>query len=328
MKNLCRALCAFALTAGVMAGACAQADFPSGSKTIRILVGFSAGGATDSVARLYGQKMSEILKTPVIIENKPGANQIFAIRALTSAPADGYTLYLGTGSSLAQGPGLRNDLPYDPLHFSLVGLAASTPGVMVVNAELPVRSVSELLAYTAAHPDRVNYGSAGMGTASHLQTELLMRVTGAKWTHIPFKSDGDVVREVAEGRIQVSLSTIQQAMPLIQAGKLKPLALISSRPLKYLPGVPTLAETGVKGLAGLEPYTFFGLVGPAGMPAAIVARLNAAMNQVPAMPDVAARMSESLYAEPATTTPASFRTFLVKEIAKWKPLAGAVKLSE
>ena len=326
MKNWLRALGAFTFSFAIAAGAFAQ-SYPN--KPIRLIIGFSAGGATDSIGRLYAQKLSELLQQPVIVDNRPGANQIAAIRLLQSSPADGYNLYLGTGSSLAQGPGMRRDLPYDPLKdFTLIGMVATTPGAIVVHPGLPVSNIRELIAYSKTHPDAINYGSAGMGTANHLHTEYLMSAVGTRWTHIPFKSDADVVREVSENRIQLSISTTQTTIPLIKAGRLKVLAVTTNKPLKYLPGVPTLQETGVKGMDGLEPYTFYGLVGPMGMPADVVSRLNGALNQISSMPDVALRMSETFFSEVAMGSPASFRDFMDKEVAKWREVSKTVKLPE
>lgn len=326
MKSFIRALSACVFLSLVATTAPAQ-NYPN--KPIRLVIGFSAGGATDSIGRLYGQKLSELLKQPVVVDNRPGANQIAAIRLLQSSPADGYTLYLGTGSSLAQGPGMRRDLPYDPLKdFSLVGLVATTPGAIVVHPGLPVNSIRELVTFSKANPDAINYGSAGVGTANHLQTEYLMSAIGTRWTHIPFKSDADVVREVSENRIQLSVSTTQTTIPLIKAGRLKVLAVTTSKPLKHLPGVPTLQETGVKGMEGLEPYTFYGVVGPVGMPADVVARLNEALNQISSMPDVTQRMTDTFFSEVATGSPAAFRAFMEKEVAKWREVSKTVKLPE
>jgi tripartite-type tricarboxylate transporter receptor subunit TctC len=299
------------------------------SRPIRIIVGFSAGGATDSVARVYAERMGRILGTPVIVENKPGAAQLAAVKTLLAAPADGHTLYLGTGSSLAQGPGMRTDLPYDPLKdFALIGLVATTPGVIIVSPELPVKSVQDLLDYGKAHPDTISYGSAGFGTASHLQTEYLMSLTGAKWTHVSYKSDSEVVREVSAGRIQISISTTQQSMPLISAGRLKALAVTTAEPLAYLPGVATLPQTGIKGIEGINPYTFYGLVAPVGTPPAIITRLNAAINEISAMPDIATRMRDVLFAEPRSSSPESFRAFMENDIAKWRSVGSNVKLPQ
>lgn len=298
-------------------------------RPIRLIVGFSAGGATDAVARVYAEKMGTILNTPVIVENKPGAAQILAVKTLMAAPPDGHTLYLGTGSSLAQGPGMRTDLPYDPLKdFSLIGLVATTPGVIIVDPNLPINSVKELLEYSKSHPGKLSYGSAGVGTASHLETEYLMSLTGDSWTHVPYKSDGEVVREIAAGRIQLSISTTQQAMPLIGSGQLKALAVTTAERLPYLPNVPALPQTGIKGIEGIDPYTFYGLVGPKGMPAPLVARINAAINEISAMPDVATRMRNILFADPRTSTPESFRAFMEKDISKWHVVGSKVKLTE
>lgn len=304
-------------------GALAQA-WPA--RPIKIVVGFTAGGATDAVARIYAHNMSEILGTPVIVENRPGAGQLAAINMLRNAPSDGYTLMLASGSALAQGPGMRKDLPYDPLKdFTLVGMVATAPGVIVVSPALPVRTVQEFVAYVKARPGEVNYASGGYGSASHLQIEYLMSVTGIKMAHIPFKSDAEVVRELSVDRVQMSIATLQQSMPLISAGKLRGLAVTSMKPVAGV-NLPTLADAQVSGMDGLEPYTFFGLVGPAGIPVGAVERLSEAINQISAKPDIVARLHETLYTQPAIGTPASFRLLLQKEIAKWAAVGRNVKL--
>lgn len=314
----------FAALFGVSAiGADAQ-TWPT--RPIKVIVGFTAGGATDAVARIYAQKMSGILGATIIVENRPGAGQIAAITALRNSPPDGYTLLLASGSALAQGPGMRKDLPYDPLKdFSLIGMVATAPGVVVVSPELPVRTMREFVDYVQARPGEVNYASGGYGSASHLQIEYLMSVTGTKMAHIPFKSDAEVLRELSVNRVQMSIATLQQSVPLIAAGKLRGLAVTSMKPVAGL-GLPTLADAHVQGMEGLEPYTFFGLVGPAGMPGGAVARLSDAISQVSTTPEIAARMNETLYTQPATGTPASFRTFLEREIAKWAVVGRSVKL--
>jgi tripartite-type tricarboxylate transporter receptor subunit TctC len=315
------------ITAMLVLPAVAQ-QFPA--KPIKIFVAFGPGGTTDSVARLYGQKMSELLHTPVIVENRPGGNQLNAIRALQSSSPDGYTLYAATGSSLVQNPALRKDLPYDPLKdFSLIGLAVTNPGVIFVNPELPVNSIKELLAYSTAHPGKLNYGSAGFGTAGHLGIEALMSITGMKMSHIPYKADSDVIREVMVGTVQVGMMPTLNAEPFIKTGKIRPLAVTTINRLPYLPDVPSLTETGIDQLTELEePHTFIAFVGPAGMPLAIVAQLNDAINKVSAMPDVTKRVREGLFAEPATSTPASFREFIEGKLATWRVLAKTLKLPD
>ena len=302
-------------------------QFPA--KPIKIIVGFGPGGTADSVARLYGQKISELLGTPVIVDNKPGGNQVMAIRTLMSSPPDGYTLFAATGSALVQNPALRANLPYDPLKdFSLIGLAVTNPGVVIVSPDLPVKSMSELVAYAAANPGKLNYGSAGIGTAGHLAVEALMNATGTKLNHIPYKSDTDVIREIMGGNVQLAIFTTLNTVSFINSGKIRALAVTSPRRLPYLPNVPSIAETDVKGLSSLDPNTFISFVGPAGMPAPVVARLNEAVNKASSSPDIAARVRNSFYAEPATTTPATFRDFVEAELAKWRTVGKTVKLPD
>jgi tripartite-type tricarboxylate transporter receptor subunit TctC len=315
-----------AIVATLIAPVAAQ-QFPS--RPIRIIVAFGVGGTTDSVARLYGQKMSELLKTPIIIENKPGANQLAAIRALQSSSPDGYTLYAATGGSLVQNPALRRDLPYDPLKdFTLIGLAVTNPGVIYVCPDLPVYSVDELVAYSAAHPDELNFGSAGVGSASHLGMEALMNITRMKLNHIPFKSAAEVMRGVIAGNVHVGMMPTLDTVALAKAGKIRPIAVTTSQRLPYLPNVPSLMESNIKGLGALEPHTFISFVGPAGMSPDIVTKLNDTINAVSAAPDVAVQVRDRLYSEPVQTTPAGFRAFLDREIAKWRELGKTVSLPD
>jgi tripartite-type tricarboxylate transporter receptor subunit TctC len=297
------------------------------SKPIKIILGFGPGGTTDSIARLYGQKMSELLKTPVIVDNKPGGNQMNAINSVRMAPPDGYTLYAATGSALVQNPAVRKDLPYDPLKdFSLIGVMATNPAVIFINTEVPVKTVAELIAYNKANPGKLNYGSAGVGTAGHLAGEAFMHVTGMKMTHVPYKSDVDVIRETIAGNVHFGISTTVNTVSFVKSGKIRALAVTTAKRLPYLPDVPSLPETGVQGISELEPHTFISLVGPAGLPPAIVTKLNETLNKISADPDIASKVRDTLYSEPATMTPASFRDFIEKELAKWRVVGKTVKL--
>ena len=316
-------LCVVAMLTG---SALAQ-DYPS--QPIKILVGFGSGGATDAISRLYARYMSDILRTPVIVDNKPGANQLVAINALKNSRPNGYTLYVATGSSLAQNPALRSDLGYDPLKdFTLIGMEATIAGVVFVNNDLPVHSIGELVAYAAAHPNTLNYGSAGQGTAGHLANEALSSATGMKITHIPYKSDADVIREVMAGTVQVGIETTLSSIPAIRAGKIRAIAVTSATRLPFLPDVPSVAESGYKSLANLGPHSFYALVGPAGLPAPIVARLNDTLNQISAMPEVVTKMRATFYAEPEQSTPASFRAFVESEQSKWRTIGKTVKITD
>lgn len=308
-------------------GVLAQAPFPS--QPIRILVAFAAGGIGDLIARAFAQPMSEILHTPVLVENRPGANQMVAIRMLLNAPPDGYTLFLAGGSTMVQNPGVRKDPGYDPLKdFTLIGMMDTVPGVIIVDAGVPTRSVAELVAHARERPGKLNYASAGAGSAAHLAGEVFLDATGLKMTHVPYKADAEVLREMMAGNVQVAITPVANAIPHIQSGKLRALAVTTPARLGQLPEVPTLAETGIQALAGLEPHTFHCLVGPAGMPAAVTARLNETINRIASNPEFAQRLRTRFVVEPVTSTPQAFRSFVEKELAKWKHIGTIVKITD
>jgi tripartite-type tricarboxylate transporter receptor subunit TctC len=294
-----------------------------------MLVGFAAGGATDTIARLYGQKLSEILGVPVVVDNKPGASQLVAIRTLQSAAPDGYTLALVGGSALTQGPAVRKDLGYDPLKdFALISFIGTALGVVTVSPNLPVKTMSDLVSYAKARPDTLTYASAGAGSAGHLEGAYIMKATGTKITHVPYKSDGEAMRAVAAGDVQVGVTTAQLAAPLISSGKARAILLTTTKQFSYMPNVPNLHDAKVPGLDGLDPYTFFGVVGPVGMTPATVDRLNETFNKVSAMTDVAERMRSSLFTEPGSGTPAAFRSFVEREYAKWREVGNTVAINQ
>lgn len=299
------------------------------TKPIRLIIGFGVGGATDVIARYYAQKLSDVMKTNVIVDNKPSAGQIIGIKTTLAAAPDGYTLFLGTGSAFSQGPGVRRDLPYDPLKdFTLVSMVSTAPGVMVIAPGLPVRSVRDFIGYARDNPAKLNYGSSGHGAASHLQTEYFISLTGIRMTHIPYKSAADIMREIIAGAIHVGLAPVEGAMASIAGGRVRALAVTGSRRQKSLPEVPSMAEAGVKGLEGIDPYTYYGLAGPIGLPAVIVDRVSHSVDTVSKMPDVATQLRERLYNEPAQNSPGSFRRFVETDLAKWKELGKVVKLAE
>jgi tripartite-type tricarboxylate transporter receptor subunit TctC len=263
----------------------------------------------------------------VIVENKPGGNQTIAIQTLLSRPADGYTLYVGSGSSLVQYPALRKDLPYRPLEdFALVSMLALQPGVLSISPTAPWLTVAELVAYAKANPGKLNYGSQGVGSASHLAMEYFMAQTGTSLTHIPLKSDADIANELAAGRLDVSFMTTLTAVPLAKAGRLKILVTTSRRPLPSMPDLPSLADAGVAGLEGLDPLTFYSIVARHGTLPAIVATLNRAIAEIVNSPDFTAKLRDNLRIEPMTDTPESFREFLKAETAKWTEISSRVKL--
>jgi len=307
-------------------GAYAQ-QYPT--KPIKIVIGLGAGGTADALSRYFAQKLSVSLNTSVIVENKPGAGQSVAINSLIASAPDGYTLGILAGSAFGQGPALRKEVTYDPLKdFSIIGVVASAPGVIVISKDLPVRTLRELVTYSIVNPNKLNYASAGVGAASHLQVELLANITGLKITHIPYKADADIMRELTAGTVQLGMSPIQGAMPHIASGKVSALAVTGSRRNSALSDVPSLSESDFKGLEGVDPYSYYGFVGPKGMPAAHISTLNDAANRIMKAPDVVSFMHERLYMEPEAGSPAAFQSFIEKDLAKWKTLSNVIKLAE
>jgi tripartite-type tricarboxylate transporter receptor subunit TctC len=318
--RIAAATCAFAFAAGT-----AQAQqYPT--RPIKILVGFAAGGGIDTVARIYGQKLQEILGQPVIVENKPGASELQAITPLVNAQPDGYTLMMTSASSMVRGPGVRTDLPYDPLRqMTFIAKTATVEAVYVVRNDLPINTLPELLAYARANPAKLNYGSAGIGSSNHLLTEQLKMLTKTEFVHIPYKSDAEVAREMAGGTLDFSIAITTFTVPFIKENRIRALAVTGAQRVAALPNVPTLDESGAQELKGLGNYLFYGLIGPANLPPAIVAKLNETMNKAAAMPDVVQRLETAQF-HPATGTPAEFRQLVEKELVKWKEIGKTVKV--
>ncbi|WP_429551998.1 Bug family tripartite tricarboxylate transporter substrate binding protein [Paraburkholderia sp. MM5477-R1] len=284
---------------------------------MRLLVGFNAAGATDTIARYYASKLSDVLRTSVYIENRPGAYQMIAIRNLKSAPPDGYTLFLITGSAASQYPGLQKDLPYDPeKDFSFIGLVGEAPGVIVASPSLPVSNVSDLVKYCKAHPGALNFGSSGIGSASHIQMEYLSSLAGIRMTHIPFKADAEIITALLSGSVQIGVTPIQGALPSIQSGMVRALAVTGTRRVASLPNVPALGEAKIAGLGAVDPYTYYVLLGPKGLPAELIQKLNGAINTVSHMPETVAYMHKLGY-EPGISTPQSVRDYVRQDTKKW-----------
>jgi tripartite-type tricarboxylate transporter receptor subunit TctC len=323
IRTLARALlaaCAFALVA---AAAHAQ-QYPS--RPIRILVGFAAGGGVDTVARIYGQKLQEILGAPVIVENKPGASELQAIMPMVNSQPDGYTLMMTSASSLVRGPGVRTDLPYEPLRqMTFIARVATVEALYVVKNGLPVNSVPELLAYAKANPGKLNYGSAGIGSSNHLLTEQLKMLTKTDMVHIPYKSDAEVARELAAGTLDFAIAITTFTIPFAKDGRIKPIGVTGAERVAALPAVPTLEEGSLAELKGLGNYLFYGLVGPANLPASVTSALNEAMTKAARMPDLVQRL-EALNFHPTDGTSAEFRRLVEAELPKWKEVGKTVKV--
>jgi len=259
-------------------------DFPAKGKPIRIVVGFTAGGGTDGQARLVAQKLGELLGTPVIVDNRPGASTMLAASEVARAPADGYTLMYAPSSTMAQNPHTLAQVPYDPFRdFTALSMGGRGPLVLTVNDSVPAKSVGELVRYVKAHPGAVSYASFGTGTSSHIYGEAFVKKTGIDAVHIPYKGGSDAAKDLIAGRVQYMFDSASSAIITVGSGKVRILAVASAARIPALPEVPTFAEQGVE---GLDLPSWLGFYGPANMPAPVVARLNKALGQVLEMPAV------------------------------------------
>jgi len=308
-----------------MMGSAAHAQqYPS--RPIRILVGYSAGGPADTIARIYAEKLQGVLGAPVIVENKPGAFEQLAAQTVLSSPPDGYTLWLGTAGALTMGPGVRSDVPYNVIkNFTHVARLAEVEAVLAVKNGLPINSLTELVSYAKANPSKLFYASAGVGAGNHLMTEYIMSVTGIKLTHVPYRSDADVVRELAAGTVDFGIPVSAQAVPFINEKKFKAIAVTGEQRLKALPNVQTTGEA-VEALKSVGVYSIYGLLGPAGMQPAVTQKLNDAANKVAQMPEVVQRL-DTANVKATTSTPAELRQYLETETAKWHELGKTLKIS-
>ncbi|QHI97607.1 tripartite tricarboxylate transporter substrate binding protein [Xylophilus rhododendri] len=309
--------------ASALALACAL-TFPAFGQTaasypdrpIRIVVPFAAGGATDVIARVVGQKLSTQLGQPVVVENKAGANgNIGAVTVARAAP-DGYTILMAT-SSHAINATLYRKLDYS-LTRDLTALSnlASVPLVLVVNPEVPARTVAEFVAYAKAQGDKLNFGSGGNGTAAHLAGEQFNTLTGTRLQHVAYKGGALAQTDLMGGQIQAMFANLPEVLSQVQAGKLVPLAVTGNSRRANLPKVPTFAEAGV---AQMDLRSWFGLFAPAATPAPVVARLSAALAQSVADGAVQARLKE-LGADPIGDTHEAFQKFVALDVPRWGAL--------
>jgi tripartite-type tricarboxylate transporter receptor subunit TctC len=291
-------------------------DWPA-KQTIRFIVVYPPGGASDVTARLLATKLTESLGQSVVVENKPGANGIIATEFVAKSAPDGYTLLMANLGPNALNPVVYKKLPYDPIKdFNGVTLTTIVPQVILVNPNLPVKSVPELIAYAKANPGKVSFGSAGQGASNHLSGELLNALTGIKMQHVPYKGDAPSLADLISGQIQVALPTTVAGLPMVTGGKLRAIAVTGSKRLENMPALPTVAET----LPGFEAVSWGGVMVPAGTPKPIVARLNAEINKILQMPDVAAKL-KGLGAIIVGSTPEQFDQYVKDEISKWGKVA-------
>jgi tripartite-type tricarboxylate transporter receptor subunit TctC len=305
------ALAAMACITFATSSALAQ-SYPN--KPVKVVVAFTAGGTTDILARMVAQQLSDKLKQPFVIDNKPGAGGNLGTEFVVRAPADGYTLLVNSVGPMAVNPSLYGKLPYNPL-TDLVPIVqiADVPNVLVVHPSVPAQNMEELVAYAKANPGNLNYGSTGIGTSSHLSSFMLGKRVGFEATHIPYKG-ADALKDLLAGRIQFMFATIPSVMQHITAGKLRPIAVSSLKRSRALPEVPTVVE---KGFPNFEAGSWFGFFAPKGTPESVINAVNKAVNDMLGMPGVEQQMI-SQGADPVGGTPAQFGQFAQREHDKWR----------
>jgi tripartite-type tricarboxylate transporter receptor subunit TctC len=301
--------CALATIAG------AQDSYPS--KPIKIIAPVQPGGDVDLVARTIGERISKALGQPVVVENLSGGGGIVGSLATSRAAPDGYTLMIGYVGTHGTNPAVRK-LPYDAVKdFTPIAMVAGTPNVLVVPASLPVKTLSEFIAYAKANKDKLSYGSAGTGTLTHLAMEQLKVAGGLDIQHVSYRGIGPAIADILGGQTQALFPGLAAGLPQIKAGKMRPLAVTGAMRHPLLPDVPTFEELGFKGFDGVQWY---GIVGPANVPPAVVATLNKAINDALADPSLRDRLAgEAL--EPMPMTPDQFGQYMKDDIAKWTKVA-------
>lgn len=303
--------------ASMLAAPLAFAAYPD--KPIRLVVGFSAGGTTDVVARVLGKEIGEALGQPVVVENRPGAGSNIGAEMVARAAPDGYTLLMVAVTS-AINHTLYQNLKFDLVKdFDPIALAVRVPNVLVVNPEVKANSVAELVDLLKKNPGKINFASSGSGTSIHMAGELFKLRAGVDVAHIPYKGSANAVTDLIGGQVEYMFDNMPSAWPHVEAGKLRALAVTTAERSKTAPDLPTMKESG---FSDFDVSSWFGVIGPDGMPADVVEKLNTTIRAALAKPEVRARL-EGLGAVPADTTPEQFAQFIKTEVDTWGPVVKA-----
>jgi tripartite-type tricarboxylate transporter receptor subunit TctC len=300
--------------------ACAQAQYPD--RPIRLIVPFTPGTGIDILARVFAQKLQERVKTPVVIENRPGASGNIGTEAVAKAPADGYTLLM-TATTLVQSAVLYKAVPYDPKALTPIGLAAVGNLSLVAHPSVPARTVGELVALAKAQPGKLNYASPGNATPHHLAMELLKLQFGLNLVHVPYKGTAGAVSDILSGQIQLMFLPVHVALPQVQAGKLNMLASGGLQRSPVTPDVPSLAESGVK---DIDVDIWYALLGPAGLPREVVTLLNGELIAILRDPEVRAGLLKQGLS-PTTGTPAELAKLIETDLERWGRVVREARIS-
>jgi len=308
--------CLLAAALGLLAGAGAAQAQTRITHPIRLIVPYVPGGGTDILSRLLGPALGDEFGQSVVIDNRPGGSSTIGTQMVAKAAPDGYTLGM-IDAAFVTNPSLMKQLPYDTLKdFTPMVLVATSPLVMVVPATSPVKSVAEFVAYAKARPGKISFGSAGVGTGVHLAAEQFRAATGLSMTHIPYKGTGQAVTELVGGQTDMMFTTQSSARPMSAAGRMRPLGITSPKRSAIMPDVPTFIETG---FPAVDAVTINGIVGPPGMPADFVKRVNAAMNRALKNREIQDKMAEQGFVA-AGGSPEEFAAWIRSEIPKWSKI--------
>jgi tripartite-type tricarboxylate transporter receptor subunit TctC len=319
-KPLAALCCAASVLTAVLAASPAQAQDKWPSRPITWMVPFAAGGTTDVLGRVIANKLGPALGTTVVVDNKPGAGGNIGSDFVAKAAPDGYTILGGTISSHAINVSLYPNMPYDPVKsFQPVSLIGTLPNVLVVNASSPYKTLDDVIAAARAKSEALTFGSSGNGTSQHLSGELFQSMTGAKMLHIPYKGGAPAMQALLGQQVDLVFENIVAAVPLVQSGKLRALAVTSATRAGSLPNVPTVAEAG---LPGYEIVSWQAVFAPAGTPQPVVQRLSSEIGKIIRAPEVAARLA-ALGVEPSGAGPAELGALQKSEVAKWAKLIKA-----
>jgi len=310
-----------AVAALFLAAPAAAQTYPS--KPVRFVVPFAPGGTTDILARLVGAKLSEVYGQQFVIENRAGAGGNIGAEIVAKAPADGYTILMGTPGTQAINQYVYRTMPYDTANdFAPVSLVALVANVLAVNPQVAAKDLKELVALAKARPGTLNFATPGNGTTGHLSTELLKTMAGIDLTHVPYRGSGPALQDLLAGQVQMTIDNIPSALPHIQAGGLRALAVTSGKRWFALPNVPTMAEAGV---AGYEATSWFVVMAPAKTPAEMVGKLSAEIDTQLKSEEMRKKFRD-VGAEPVGGTPRELAAFLTAEQAKWKGVVEAAKI--
>lgn len=323
MKTPMKALWLPAILGLCAVTAAAAQTYPA--KPIRFIVPFAPGGSTDLVARILAQRLPEALGQAVVVDNRGGAGGVIGAELAARAPADGYTIVLGSPGPLTINPNLLARMPYDTLRdFSPITLATISPFILVLHPSLPVRSVQELVALARARPGQLNYGSAGNGSVGHFSAEQFKSLAGVNLVHVPYKGAGPAVTDLVGGQLHLMFENLPTVLPHIRSGKLRALAVGTRKRSALVPEYPTISEAGVP---GYESSTAFGVLAPAKTPAAVIGRLNQEIVKILNSPDIKERLSAQGL-EAAGGTPQQYAAHLKEELAKYGRIvkAAGIKL--